>query len=133
MRPGFHSITPYLSIRDAAGAIEFYKKAFGAEEITKHVDPKGVIRHAEIKVGDSPIMLHEEVPEFPELKSVQAMGGSPLNLFCYVDDVDAFVARAISAGARENGKITDQPYGRSGGVNDPFGLTWWVTTHRDSA
>ncbi len=131
MRPGFHTITPYLSIRGSAAAIEFFKKAFGAEEIMRHTDPAGVVRHAEIRIGDSHIMLHEEVPEYPELKSVQAMGGSPVNFFLYVDDVDAFIARGIAAGCTEIGSIKEQPYGRSGGMNDPFGLTWWVTTHHD--
>ncbi len=130
MRPGFHTITPYLSIRDSVAALVFFEKAFGAETTYRHADSNGVIRHAELRIGDSHLMLHEEVPEF---KSVQAMGGSPLNLFLYVDDVDAFIARAVAAGATEIGTIKDQPHGRSGGVYDPFGLSWWVTTHKDPA
>ena len=128
-REDFHTITPYMCIRNAGEAIEFFKKAFGATETGRHADPDGLIRHAEMKIGDSHIMFHDEAPEFPEMKSVQAMGGSPVNLFLYIEEVDAFIARAVAAGAKQIGTIEDKPYGRSGGVTDPFGLTWWVTSH----
>jgi PhnB protein len=123
---GFHTITPYLMIKGAAHAIEFYKKAFGATELMRQADADGAIRHAEIRIGDSPVMLVDECSEFPEMRAVQTFGGSPMNIFLYVDDADAWQARALAAGATEIMKVEDKPYGRSGGVKDPFGLDWWV-------
>ena len=122
------TIIPYMSLRDAGAAIEFYKRAFGATEVMRHVDADGTIRHAEIRIGNSILMLHEEVPEFPELRSVQAFGGSPVNIFAYLDDVDSLYAQAVAAGAKALGPLEDKPYGRSAGVVDPFGLTWWLCT-----
>ncbi len=122
------TIIPYISIRNTGDAIHFYKRAFGATEVMRHTDDKGQIRHAEIRIGNSILMMHEEVPEFPELRSIQAFGGSPVNIFAYIDDVDSLYAQAVSAGAKALGPVEDKPYGRSAGVVDPFGLTWWLCT-----
>ena len=123
---GYHTITPYLMIRGAADAIEFYKKAFGATELMRDTDAAGKVRHAEIKIGDSQVMITDESPQFPELRSVQAFGGSPMNMFLYVEDADALAKQALAAGAKLIMEVQDKPYGRSGGVKDPFGLDWWV-------
>jgi PhnB protein len=129
-REGFHTATPYMVIRNAAGAIEFYKQAFGATELGRHADPDGKVRHGEIKIGDSPIMICDEFPEFSPMRSPETSGGSPVQIFLYVDDVDAVAARAQAAGAKIFHPLADQPYGRSGGLLDPFGHTWWICTHR---
>lgn len=123
---GYHTITPYLMLRDAAAAIEFYKKAFGATELMRDAAADGKIHHAEIQIGDSQVMITDEVSQFPELRSVQSFGGSPMNMFLYVDDADALVKRAVDAGAKLIMEVQDKPYGRSGGVKDPYGLDWWV-------
>jgi PhnB protein len=123
---GFHTVTPYLMIKGAAHAIEFYKKAFGATELMRQAAPEGTIRHAEIKIGDSPVMLVDECSDFPEMRSVQSFGGSPMNMFLYVDDADAWASRAVAAGAKVIMEVQDKPYGRSGGVKDPYGLDWWI-------
>ncbi len=122
------TIIPYISIRNTGEAIDFYTRAFGATEVMRHTDDQGRIRHAEIRIGNSILMMHEEVPEFPELRSVQAFGGSPVNIFAYIDNVDSLYAQAVSAGAKSLGPVEDKPYGRSAGVVDPFGLTWWLCT-----
>ncbi len=124
---GFHTVTPYITMENAAEAIEFYQRAFGADEIYMHKDGDRV-RHAQIRIGDSMLMLHDENPAWPKYKSAKSFGGSAVNLFLYVDDVDAWVARAVAAGAQSLMPIADQEYGRAGGVEDPFGLTWWITT-----
>lgn len=124
---GFHTVTPYITMENAAEAIEFYQRAFGADEVYVHKDGDRV-RHAQIRIGGSMLMLHDENPGWPKYKSAKAYGGSPVNLFLYVDDVDAWVARAVAAGAKSLMPIADQEYGRAGGVEDPFGLTWWITT-----
>jgi PhnB protein len=120
------TIYPYLCIRDAADAMEFYKKALGAVEVSRWADPDGKLRHGEFKVGNSMLMMHDESPEFPELRSVQAFNGSPVNLFAYVDNVDALYEQAVAAGAKALGPLEDKPYGRTAGVVDPYGLTWWL-------
>lgn len=125
---GFQTITPYLMLKGAAKAIEFYQRAFGAIELSRQADPDGTIRHAEIKIGDSPVMVVDECPEFPEMRGVQTFGGSPMNMFLYVDDADAWQNRAVAAGAKVIMELQDKPYGRSGGVKDPFGLDWWITS-----
>jgi PhnB protein len=129
---GFHTATPYLIIKDAAGAIEFYKKAFGATELMRHADPGGKVRHAEITIGDSPIMIADEFPEFPDHLSPQSRGGATAHLYLYVEDVDAIFSRAIAAGAKMRMPVADQFYGdRSGGLTDPFGHVWWIATHTE--
>jgi PhnB protein len=123
---GYHTVTPYMMIRGAADAIEFYKKAFGAAELMREADSEGRIRHAEIQIGDSQLMIADEARQFPELRSVQAFGGSGVNLFLYVQDADAVVKQALVAGAKLITEVKDQSYGRSGGVKDPYGLDWWI-------
>lgn len=129
-RNGFHTVTPYIILRDAARAIEFYKTAFGATETMRDKDDKGRIRHAEIRIGDSPLMLVDENEEW-KMRSAQSYGGSPVHIFLYVEDTDALVQQAQRAGAKVIMEVTDKDYGRSGGVEDPFGLTWWITAHKD--
>ncbi len=128
---GYHSVTPYLIIRDAGRAIAFYKKAFGATEMMRMPGPDGKIGHAEIKIGDSPIMLADEAPDMPSAgRSPQSLGGSPITILLYVEDVDAFTNRALAAGAKVVRPVQDQFYGdRAGTVADPFGYEWHIHTH----
>lgn len=126
---GYHTVTPYLIIRDAARAIEFYKKAFDAKEMVRMPAPGGKIGHAEIKIGDSYIMLADESPEMGH-NGPQSIGGSPVSIVLYLEDVDAVVGRAVAAGAKLVRPVEDQFYGdRSGGVEDPFGHSWHISTH----
>lgn len=127
---GFHSVTPALAFRDAASAIEFYKKAFGATEVMRLTDPDGKIAHAELLIGDSHIMISEENPEFNH--SPQSLGGSTVVLHLYVEDVDALVDQATAAGAKLVIPVKDQFYGdRAGRVADPFGHVWSIATHTE--
>jgi PhnB protein len=126
---GYHSVTPYLSIKGAAAAIDYYKQVFGATELFRMPGPDGKIGHAEIKIGNSPIMLADEFPEM-EFVSPKTLGGSPVGLMIYVDDVDTMFTQAISAGAQEIKPLQNQFYGdRSGTLKDPFGHVWTVATH----
>jgi PhnB protein len=126
---GYHSVTPYLTVRGAAQAIEFYKAAFGAVELVRMPMPDGSIAHAEVKIGDSPVMFGEENPAWGN-KSPQALGGTPAGLMIYVDDCDAVFDRAVAAGATVMKPLANQFYGdRSGTVIDPFGHAWTVATH----
>ena len=126
---GYHTLTPYLFIRGAAQAIEFYKKAFGAVELFRMPGPDGRIGHAEIKIGDSPIMLADEHPEMGA-RGPQSVGGCPMLLHLYVPNVDALFAQAVAAGATVKRPLENQFYGdRSGGLEDPFGFTWHLATH----
>jgi len=128
---GYHSVTPYLIIKGAAEAIEFYKKAFGASELFRMAQPDGRVGHAEIKIGDSPIMLADEFPEMGH-KSPTTLGGSPVSLMIYVEDVDAVFERAIAAGAKEDRPVEDKFYGdRGGSLSDPFGHLWHIATHKE--
>ncbi len=128
---GYHTVTPYLIVKDGARAIEFYKKAFGATELLRMADPGGKIGHAEIKIGDSPIMLADEVPEMGA-RSPQSLGGSPVSILLYVEDVDALFSQAVAAGAKVQRPVKDQFYGdRTGGVTDPFGHVWYIATHKE--
>jgi len=128
---GYHSITPYLITHDAAAAIEFYKKAFSATELMRLPGPGGKLMHAELKVGDSPIMLADEFPEMG-IHSAKSIGGSPVTLMIYTADVDAMFAQAIAAGAIEKKPLADQFYGdRSGTIEDPFGHSWTIATHKE--
>ena len=128
---GHHSMTPYLVIRDAAKAIDFYKKAFGAVEKFRMASPDGKIGHAEIQIGDSMIMISDENPQWGT-KSPQTLGGTPVGIFLYVPDVDATFKQAISAGAKEVMAVTDQFWGdRYGKVADPFGHAWNLATHKE--
>jgi PhnB protein len=126
---GYHTLTPFLTVSDAAKAIEFYKNAFGAEErgITK--GPDGKVMHAEVKIGDSIIMLSDEFPDFG-VKSPEAFGGSPMGLHIYLDGVDAAFDRAVTAGATVEMPVMDQFWGdRYGRLRDPFGHKWSIATH----
>ena len=128
---GYHSITPYLIIRGAASAIEFYKKAFGATELFRFAAPGGKIGHAEIKIGDSPIMLADEFAEMG-YHGPQSLGGSPVSIMLYVEDVDAVFNRAVDAGASVKEALQDKFYGdRTGTLTDPFGHRWHVSTHKE--
>jgi PhnB protein len=128
---GYHSITPYLIIRGAARAIEFYKKAFGATELFRFSAPGGKIGHAEIKIGDSPIMLADEFAEMG-YHGPQSLGGSPVSIMLYVEDVDAVFNHAVDAGATVKEALQDKFYGdRTGTLTDPFGHRWHVSTHKE--
>src|SRR5918999_993912 len=108
------TVTPYIVFRDAAKAIDFYKQAFGATERMRQ-KKGGKIAHAEIQIGDSPIMIVDEFPEFPYMRGVQTVGGSPVHIFLYVDDADGMAAKAVAAGAKTIMEMSDKEYGRSGG------------------
>ena len=126
---GYHSVTPYLVIKNAAAAIEFYKKAFGAVELFRMPAPGSKIRHAEIKIGDSPVMLADEYPDMG-FKGPESFGGTPVSLMIYVDDVDKIYPQAIAAGGKELRPLQNQFYGdRSGTLIDPFGHVWTIGTH----
>jgi PhnB protein len=123
---GHRTVEPYLAIKNAAKALEFYKRAFGATEIYSLTMPDGRLGHAEIRIGDSLVMLSDEFPEFGGT-APETLGGSAVSLHLYVDDVDAFFKKALDAGARERKPVMDQFYGdRSGQLQDPFGHLWWV-------
>lgn len=125
---GYHSVTPYLIIKGASDAIDFYKKAFGAIELFR-MEHEGAIGHAEIKIGDSPIMLSDEHPEMGYVGPT-TLGGTPVSIMIYVDDVDSTFNQAIAAGGQQVKPLQDQFYGdRSGSLKDPFGHMWHVATH----
>jgi PhnB protein len=126
---GYASVTPYLMIKGAAAAIDFYKKVFGAKEQLRVPMPGGRIGHAELKIGDSVIMLADECEE-SAMKGPQAIGGTPVSLHVYVPNSDAVFATAIAVGAKQIRPMADQFYGdRSGMFSDPFGHVWNVATH----
>ncbi len=126
---GYHSVTPYLIVKGAAAAIEFYEKAFGAAEIMRLPGPDGKLGHAEIQIGDSRIMLADEHPEM-SAHAPQSPGSSGVGLCLYVENVDDVVARAVDAGATIQRPLKDQFYGdRSATLEDPFGHVWTVATH----
>ena len=127
---GFHTITPHLVVNDAKGAIDFYKKAFNAEEINRSTVPGAAkIMHAMIRIGDSRIMLADEMPEWGSL-GPKALKGSPVTIHLYVDDADAFARRAAAAGAKITMPVDDMFWGdRYGKLEDPFGHQWSVGTH----
>src|SRR5882762_7707768 len=129
---GYHSVTPYLIIKGAAAAIDFYKKAFAATELFRMPDASGKgIGHAEIKIGDSPIMLADEYPDMG-YKGPQSIGGSPVSLMIYVEDVDSVFNRAVTDGATIKEALQDKFYGdRIGTVIDPFGHVWHLSTHKE--
>jgi PhnB protein len=128
---GYHSVTPYLILCGAGDAIAFYTKALGAEEVMRLADPGGKVHHAEISIGDSRVMLADEHPEIQAL-SPKSVGGSPVSIHLYVEDVDAAVERAVVAGAKLVRPVADQFYGdRVGGIEDPFGYRWFIATHKE--
>jgi PhnB protein len=127
---GYHSITPYLIIDGAADALEYYKKAFGATELFR-MEHQGKIGHAEMKIGDSPFMLGDEMPQMG-YRGPKALGGSPVGIMIYVDDCDTIFNQAIAAGGTEVKPLQDQFYGdRSGTITDPFGHVWHISTHKE--
>ena len=126
---GYHTITPHLIVRDAARAIEFYKQAFGAKERGVMKGPDGKVMHAELQIGDSIVMLADEMPEFGS-RSPQSIGGSPTGLHIYTDNADAAFDRAVKAGAQVEMPVMEQFWGdRYGKLKDPFGHSWSVATH----
>jgi len=127
---GYHTITPFMTVRDAARAIEFYKQAFGATEKGVMKGPEGKIMHAELVIGDSIIMLADEFPEFGSL-SPQSTGGSGTGLHIYIEDVDSAFDRAVKAGATVEMPVADMFWGdRYGKLRDPFGHKWSIGTHK---
>ena len=128
---GYHTATPYLTVNGGARAIEFYKQAFGATEEVRMDAPGGKVGHAEIKIGDSHLMLADECPEM-DARSPQAIGGTPVGLMLYLQDCDSVVAKAVSLGAKVVKPVQDQFYGdRSGTILDPFGHKWTIATHKE--
>lgn len=126
---GYHGVQPYLCVRDAAKGIEFYKKAFGATELLRIDGPGGKVGHAEIRLGEAIIMIADEHPEMG-FRSPQTLGGSPVMLHIYVPDVDALIKQAVAAGAKVKQPVENKFYGdRAGGVEDPFGHSWFFATH----
>lgn len=130
--PGLHSVTPNLTMRETGKAIDFYKRAFGAEERMRFLAPDGKgIMHAEIKIGDSIIFLSDERPEMG-CRGPQSLGGTPVGFFLYVEDVDQAFDRAVSAGAKSEGPVSDMFWGdRCGQLTDPFGHKWTLATHKE--
>ena len=127
--PGYHSITPYLLVRHATRALAFYRDAFGADQVMRFDTPDGKVAHAEVKIGDSHVMLADETPEFA---GPQSLGGAGVSLMLYVRDVDATFAQAVAAGASVRRPVADQFYGdRVGTLVDPFGHVWSIGTHRE--
>ncbi|HET6371675.1 MAG TPA: VOC family protein [Candidatus Polarisedimenticolia bacterium] len=128
---GFHTVTPHLIVKGAAAAIDFYKKAFGAEEIHRMPGPDGSVMHAEIKIGDSRLMINDEFPSYGKL-GPKSIGGSPVTLHLYVTDVDALFDRAVKAGAKATMPLADMFWGdRYGQVEDPYGHQWSLGTHKE--
>ena len=126
---GYHTLTPFLTVRNAAKAIEFYKQAFGAEERGIAKDPTGKVMHAEIKIGDSIVMLADEFPEFGSV-APDSGGGTSMGLHIYLDNVDQAFDRAVKAGAKVEMPVANQFWGdRYGRLKDPFGHKWSIATH----
>ena len=126
---GYRTATPYLIVQGAAQAIEFYKRAFGASELLRMPDPQGRVAHAEIKIGDSVIMLADEHPAVGH-RGPRSLGGSSVSILLYVADVDQVFERSVKAGAKAQRPVADQFYGdRAGTLEDPFGHVWTIATH----
>ena len=128
---GYNSVTPYLVVRGAAQAIDYYKKVFGATETVRMDMPDGKVGHAELKIGNSHIMLADENPNMGQgYSSAATIGASPVSLYVYIPDVDRIVERAVAEGAKLLRPVQDQFYGdRSGFIQDPFGHLWGIATH----
>ena len=126
---GYRSVTPHLYVNGGAQALDFYQKAFGAEEIMRVPMPDGRLGHAEFRIGDSVIMLADEFPEM-NVRGPKSLGGAGISLALYVQDVDKFVERAVAAGAKLTQPVQNKFYGdRSGTIEDPYGHVWHVSTH----
>ena len=129
---GYHSITPYLTVRDAARAIDFYRRAFGAKELMRMPGQGGMLMHAELKIGDSIVMLSDEIPGMSTCKAPTSLGGTTVALFLYVSEVDATFKRAADAGCKVLMPLTDMFWGdRYGKLEDPFGNQWGLATHKE--
>jgi PhnB protein len=128
---GYNSISPYLVVKGAANAIEYYKKVFGAKEVVRMDQPNGKVGHAELQIGDSRFMLAEENPSMGQGHvSASGIGASPVSLYLYIPDVDRVIERAVDEGAKVLKPVQDQFYGdRTGFIQDPFGHLWGVATH----
>ena len=128
---GPFSLVPYIIVKGGDAAIKFYEKVFGAKEAFRLAEPNGRIGHAELKIGDGAIMMADESPSFGAL-SPPTVGGTPVSLHLYVEDVDSVVAQAVAAGAKLTRPVADQFYGdRVGGITDPFGHRWFIATHKE--
>ena len=128
---GCHTVTPHLIVRGADKAMDFYKKAFGAKELSRCPGPNGKLMHAEFQIGDSHLYMCEEFPDMGA-KSPQAYNGSPVTIHLYVEDVDSFYNKAVAAGATAKMPVSDMFWGdRYGKLNDPFGHNWSVATHKE--
>lgn len=128
---GYHTVTPYLIVKNATQALEFYKRAFHATELFRMPMPNGKIGHAEIRIGDSNVMLADEAPEV-NARSPQSIGGTPVGICLYVEDCDRMFQEAVAAGAKVERPLTDQFYGdRSATVIDPYGHKWTISTHQE--
>jgi PhnB protein len=128
---GFHSVTPYLVVHDAASAIEFYKRAFGAKEVMRMEGPHGKIGHAELKIGDSIVMLADEMPTM-STRSPRSLGGTTAGVMLYLENVDATFKQAVAAGATIEAPLDNMFWGdRYGKVTDPFGHSWSLATHKE--
>lgn len=126
---GYHSLQPYLHVRGAAEAIEFYKKVFGAKEMMRMPQADGRLGHAEICIGDSVLMLADEYPE-RGIHGPAHYGGAPMTMMFYTEDCDGIYAKALAAGSKSLREPTDQFYGdRMAGIEDPFGFQWYIATH----
>jgi PhnB protein len=126
---GYHTITPQLTLDNAAGTIEWYKKVLGAEEIGRHLGPDGKVMHAELKIGNSRLIVHDVMPGS---SGPRALGGSPASLWVYVENCDELFRRAVAAGAEVQVPLDDQFWGdRGGAIADPEGYTWWLSTRKE--
>lgn len=129
---GYSGASPYLSVDGGAAAIDFYKNAFGATEVMRLNGPQGTIAHAEIRIGAASIMVADAAPSMNFL-SPKTLGGTPVTIHMYVEDVDAMAERAVAAGAKLLGQVEDQFYGDRGGrLEDPFGHIWWIATRKEN-
>src|SRR5438093_11621582 len=128
---GAHTITPHLTVKGAAQAMEFYKRAFGATEVARMAEPNGIVMHAEMKIGDSFFYLNDEFPQMGA-KSPLSLGGSPVTIHLFVPDSDAVYNQALAAGAKVKMPLADMFWGdRYGQVTDPFGHDWSIATHKE--
>ena len=128
---GYHTVTPGLTVRDGAKAIEFYERAFGAQQVFRMDKPDGRLMHAELQIGNSRIMLGEEYPEIG-CQSPESLKGTPVSFYLYVADADAAFAQAVAAGAKAVKPVSDMFWGdRQGEVSDPFGHRWSLATHKE--
>jgi len=126
---GYNTITPYLVVKGAAKAIDYYKNVFGATVVVRMDGPNGTVGHAELQIGDSRFMLADENPQMGN-RSAESMGGSPVSLYVYLPDCDKVVQKAVAQGAKVLKPVADQFYGdRSGFIQDPFGHLWGIATH----